>query len=162
MKNLQQPIFGNTCGKLYEEYIVLASANREKTLPLNSIKSIALSSSISLNSLLFMLLPLMLLLLPQLMGKEDGVIKISFYVMGCLFLVLSIIKAQRKYRIKIITSNGGALKIRVARENLKDAQKFTASVSKQLLKNDAKSKAILAEERLASAVFSTANVLPGK
>jgi hypothetical protein len=162
MKNSHLPVFGNTCGKLYEDYILLASENRERTLPLNSVKKITFSKSIALGSLLFMLLPCVLFVMPQFLNADDIVAKILMYGVGIVFLAVSIVKAEKKYAVKLYTKSGTVLKVRLIKENMRDAQKFVLETTKLLHKNKAAIKAAAADERLAENIFAAAPVLSGE
>lgn len=157
MKNSHLPLFGNTCGKLYKDYIVLASANRERTLPLNSVKKIRFSKDITITSLLFMLVPGTLFILPEFFESDDTFIKALLYATGILFFALSIFKAERSYTVKIFTNSGSVLKITLLKENMRDAKKFVLEANKQLDSNVAIRKAAAAEERLAENIFSVVN-----
>lgn len=131
------PLFGNTCGKIYNEYILLASENNERTLPLSSVKKITFSKRISLNSLLFTFLPAVLLVVPQFMESEDVFIKIVLYVLGILFLAISVYKAEMISKVNIFTTNGSVLKINVIKDNRREAKKFVAEATKLIVASKA-------------------------
>jgi hypothetical protein len=156
MKDSLLPVFGNTCGKLYDDYILLASENNERTLPLNSVKKITFKSRIALSSLLFMVLPALFFVLPQFMENEDAFIKAFIYAIGILFIGVSIFKAEKKHSVNIVTKNQSVFKVRVISENIRDAKKFTQEANKLLIKNEAMLKSELSEQRTAETIFTTA------
>jgi len=155
MKNLNLPLFGNTCGKLYDEYIVLASANRERTLPLNSVKKVTFTKSIAISSLLFMLLPGVLFILPYFLSSEDAFIKVLLYAIGSIIIAFSIFKAEQKYAVKVYTKNGSVLTVKLIKENMHDAKKFVSAAATLIAKNEAALKVAAADERLAGNIFSS-------
>lgn len=160
MKDLHLPVFSNTCGKLYNDYIVLASSNNERTLPLTSVKKIKFRQSIGLSSFAFMLLPFALLFVPNFINDADDIfLKVILYGLGILSLVAGILMAERVYTVKIYTVNNAVLKIKLIEENKRDAKKFVAETRKLLAISKAIVKAERTEQRTAENIYTTANVV---
>jgi hypothetical protein len=103
MKNLDEPLFSNTCGKLFNDSIVFASSRHENDIPAEQIRKVSLKKSVTWGSLLFSTMPLILFVLPRF-------VKDSF--------------------IHIRMANGSRQKISVADHNIKDAEKFIGQVMK--------------------------------
>jgi len=130
MKNREMPLFSNTCGKLFTDDIVFASAHKENTIPLHRVKSIAFKKSVTKGSLLFIIMPLVLFGLPYFVKPDETFVKIFLYGLGALLLAVCLLKAEKKYTIRIRMHNGTFYTIRVMKENIKDAQKFVSQASK--------------------------------
>lgn len=117
-------IFSNSCGKLYPDKIVLASANKETSYPLQSVSKLTFSKSFETTSFLFMLLPCTLFIFPRFLNSDESFIKFFLYGIGLSMLILSIVKGKRKYLLSMYLTNGTKRSVRVWEGNTKEAQKF--------------------------------------
>lgn len=123
------PIFSNSCGKLYPNKIVLASANKETTHPLQSISKLTFRKSFETSSFLFMLLPCALFIFPRFLNSDENFIKLFLYSLGALMLVLSIVMGKKKYSLTMHLVNGTKRSVRVWEGNTKEAQKFVTQAN---------------------------------
>lgn len=163
MKDSHGPVFANTCGKLYNDYIILASSHSERTLPITSVKKITLVKSVALNSALFMAVPLMLLTLPRVIeDPDDVVLKIMLYALGVISLLAGIMTTKINYAVKIRTVNNSVLKVNLIEENKKESKKFVDAAKKLIFHAKAIKKAELSEQRTAENIYNTANVIAGQ
>jgi hypothetical protein len=128
MKNLDEPLFSNTCGKLFNDSIVFASSRHENDISAMQIRKVSLRKSVTWGSLLFSTMPLILFVLPRFV--KDSFIQVLMYSLGVLLLAICILMAEKKYTIHIRMSNGSRQKINVSNHNIKDAEKFIGQAMK--------------------------------
>jgi len=122
-------IFSNSCGKLYPDKIVLASASKETSYPLQSISKLAFKKSFETKSFLFMLLPCTLFVFPRLLNSDENFIKLFLYALGVCMLVLSIVKGKKKYTLTMYLTNSTTRSVSVWEGNIKEAQKFVSQAN---------------------------------
>ena len=134
MTTLELPQFSNSCGKVFADKIILASANKESEVPLKDIKKASFTSRPHNKSLFFIALPAMLFVFPFFSGEEDTFINIVFIALGILLMVVSITQANRKHTLNVKLASGSTIGINVWEGNLKDAKKFTSMVNSKLTK----------------------------
>jgi len=129
MQSLNSPVFSNTCGKIYPEKIVLASAYKETAYPISNIKKLTFRRSFETTSFLFMLLPCALFILPSFLTTEEVFSKYFLYAVGTIMLVLSIVMGKKKYSLNMYLADGSQRTVRVWEENTKEAKKFIAQAN---------------------------------
>lgn len=147
MKSTNQPVFTNTCGKIYPGRIILASANQEKTLEMGSLSSLSFRSGIALSGLLFAALPAIFFVLIFAIKHEEFYLKVIFAILGTVGVILSLLKAKRSHTLSIKMANGEKQTINVWHGNVKEAKKF-ADIANKVLKSYRKSELAETDEAL--------------
>ena len=132
MKKLHMPLFSNSCGKIFANTIVLASANNETELSLQSIKKFSFKKSITPSSLFFIMLPLMLLVLPSFIEKDETFIASLFYIIGALLLITAIFKAEKAFSFTVYMKDGTARSVSVWEGNRSDAKQFVTKANEMV------------------------------
>ena len=125
MKKLETPVFNNSCGKIFNDKIVLASSHREDELAFEDVKKVKFGMTTSLKSLMWALLPSSIFVLLYLeRQKLDSSIffLLSFVAIG--ISVFSLIMADKSYYILFKTNDDLNVKVKVSVDNKKDAKKF--------------------------------------
>ncbi|RYJ41593.1 hypothetical protein [Flavobacterium beibuense] len=133
MKKLEMPLFNNSCGKLFNDKIVLASAHREEEIEFKEIKKIKFGFNVSLKSVMWALMPssiFVLLYLQRAMLDGAMFILLSFVAIG--ISVFSVVMAEKSYYVLIKLRGGQNVKVRVSVDNKKDAKKFADMAIKRL------------------------------
>lgn len=120
----QQPVFGNTCGKIYRDRIILATSHKESGFPFHEIKSLTFKQRFDVRGLLFACLPGALIAFPFIFKNEDTVVKVASAIIGVLGAALCIFKAQKRYSLHLETNSGRVVKVKVWHGNKKEAEKF--------------------------------------
>lgn len=129
------PIFSNTCGKLFADKVIFASALRETEINTKEIRNISFAGSISSSSLLFLSIPALLIVIPFVFFHESEVVlKYALTTIGVAFLIISLIKAQKNYRLKVNLKNGETITWNVWEGNLREANKFVQQVKNILVR----------------------------
>ena len=127
------PLFNNSCGKLFNDKIVLASAHREEEIEFKEIKKIKFGFNISLKSVMWALMPssiFVLLYLQRAMLDGAMFILLSFVAIG--ISVFSVVMAEKSYYVLIKLKGGQNVRVRVSVDNKKDAKKFADLAIKTL------------------------------
>jgi hypothetical protein len=128
------PLYANSCGKIFTDHIVFASSNKESGYALNTIKTLRFTKRYATGSIVFSFLPGILLLVPYFLGKEDKLTKVMFISIGLIGVVVSLLKAKANYTLNVITTSGRKNSISVWEGNKNDAQKFTDKANALILK----------------------------
>lgn len=129
-----QPVFGNTCGKIYRDRIVLATSNKESGFPFHEIKNLTFKQKFDPRGLLFACLPGAILAFPFVFKNEDTAIRIAAGVLGFLGVALCIFKAQKRYTLHMEMNSGKMIKVNVWHGNKKEAEKFVGKALPLILK----------------------------
>ncbi|MFP9113004.1 hypothetical protein ACLI1A_03630 [Flavobacterium sp. RHBU_3] len=116
-------VFANTCGKIFKDRIILAT-HKETTIPFRSIASITLKKRYDKSSLLFALLPAILIVLPYVFPKDTQDMKTVLLLLGVLGVIVCVLKVKKAYSLNLKTQSGRLVKIKVWEGNKKEAQKF--------------------------------------
>lgn len=135
MKKLDTPLFNNSCGKIFNDKIVLASANKEDEIELDEIKRVKFGLTVSVKSLMWALLPSSIFVLLYLeRAKLDSIMffLLSFVAIG--ITVTAVIMAEKSCYLLIKLHDGINIRVRVAIDNKKDAKKFAEIVNKRISK----------------------------
>ena len=132
MQELEIPLFSNTCGKLFADRIVFASANREKEILPQTLSRLTFTGSLTIGSILYMLL-FLAIAGGALFINIATVFKLGLFSMSMLLLLWFVLKGKRKYAINIYFKDGSARSIRVWEGNRKDAQKFVEQANRLFL-----------------------------
>ena len=127
------PIFSNTCGKLFADKVIFASALRETEIDTREIKNISFAGSVKTSSLLFLAVPATLVFIPYFFFHESEVfMKFLVTIIGVVFFTVAIIKAQKSYRLKVNLKNGETITWNVWQGNMREANKFVEQVKSRL------------------------------
>ncbi len=118
------PIFSNTCGKLFDDKVIFAFDNGEKEIPLSKIKVAAFLGRITNRFLLLIILPLPAYGLLDYINNFNGVFRIAGYGFAAFMSAMAFYFAKKKYHIVLDMVSGGKFTIRVSENNKKDASKF--------------------------------------
>lgn len=133
MKNLEMPLFNNSCGKLFNDKIVLASSHKEDEIDLKEVKKIKFGFNVSLKSIMWALMPssiFVLLYLQRQMLDTSMFFLLSFVAIG--ISVFSVVMAEKSYYVLIKLRDGENVRVRVSVDNKKDAKKFADMAIKAL------------------------------
>jgi len=117
-------VFANSCGKIYTDRIILASSNKESSYGLATVKKLTLKVRLETQSMLFILLPALLFIVPYFSDSEDTFARILFIGLGIALMALAIAKATKKYTLSIVMQKGPKKSIGIWEGNKKDARKF--------------------------------------
>ena len=128
----ENPLFANTCGKIYDEVATFAFEHKEKTIRLNEIEKVRTEVGITLKSFFVTLMPLSLLSFVYLIKDIDIVLKTILIALTVLFSAISLFNAERTFHLVLTLKDGAKLKIRVSENNRKDAEKFAVSLTKRI------------------------------
>jgi hypothetical protein len=137
MNTLDTPQFSNSCGKLFADKIIFASSDKETEIDLQNVKNAAFTSRPKFQSLVFMLLPLLLFAFPIFIHDAELFLKILFFGVGLLFLIVSVIKAQKNYTLSLYLKDGTSISINVWEGNRREAQKFADMIRAKLARRQA-------------------------
>jgi len=154
MKNFDVPLFSNTCGKLYTDAVVFASVSKESIIPIRDIKNISFKKSVVWSSLFFIPVPLAVFALSCLVSNNDAFVKMFLYFIGVLFMAICVFKVKKKYTIYIRMENKSLYAIRVAKDNIKDAQKFIYKATELIKEQRALAKIAATAYKKEEAAFS--------
>lgn len=123
-KDTDIPFFANTCGKLYPDRIIFASALRETVFKPTEIKKINLSKSVSVASILLILAPSAVFAIPLVSSHEDKWFDYMLYSLGFLMFCIAVFKAEKKYKLQVYLKNGKSVSWHIWKGNIKDVLKF--------------------------------------
>ncbi len=132
------PVFNNSCGKIFNDKVILASAHREDELAFEDIKKVKFGINTSIKSIMWALMPSSIFVLLYLeRQKLDSAIffLLSFIAIG--ISVFSLVMAEKSYYIRFRTKDGYNVKVKVAVDNKKDAKKFAEMCAKRLSRRSA-------------------------
>jgi hypothetical protein len=134
MTTLETPQFSNSCGKIFADKIVLATAHKESEVALSDITKINFIVRPQPKSLFFAALPAMLIALPYMTNEKDGLI-IGFFIAVSLILTgVALYNLNKKYTLSVKLATGNSMSINVWQGNQKEAQKFVAIVKSKISK----------------------------
>lgn len=125
MKKLEMPLFNNSCGKLFNDKIILASAHRENEIEFKEVKKIKFGMNTDLKSIMWALMPtsiFVLLYMQRNMLDAPMFFLLSFVVIG--ISVFTVAMSEKSYYVLVKMRDGENLKLRVSSDNKKDAKKF--------------------------------------
>lgn len=129
MNDNDLPLFSNTCGKVYIDRIVFASALKETSITPQSLKKVTFSRSIAISSIVIIILSCILFTSPLYLPQAE-----IFFIIGLMFLILSIAKAKKIYSITLYMKDGSVRTIKVWEGNRNDASKFVHKVQEKFFK----------------------------
>ena len=127
-----QPLYSNTCGKLYADKIIFASVLKETAFSPSEIKGISLHRHIRSSSIFFMVLPCLLFLMQFYLGDEEQGMKVVLVLAGALMLLMSVYKAEKVYSVRLSLKNGKVITWQIWKGNSTDAGKFIKAVKARL------------------------------
>jgi positive regulator of sigma E activity len=128
-------LFANTCGKIYHDSATFAFERKEKTVLIEELEKVKIEIGIVPKSFIMVLFPLSLLSLIYIIRDITPLIKTLIIFFTVLLSAVSLYNAERTFHIVLIMKDGSRLKIRVAENNRKDAEKFTESLKTKLERN---------------------------
>ncbi len=134
MNDSELPLFSNTCGKLFQDKVIFASAVRETEVKADDIKDVQLAMSISAQSLLFLLVPLPLFVMPFFLQPTEGALKVCIAAIGCIMMAMAVYKARKEYKLRLYLKNGMLIEWYVWRGNYTEAHNFVQKVRRRLLR----------------------------
>ena len=136
MKKLDTPLFNNSCGKIFQDKLVLASANREEEIEFEDIKKIKFGVTTSIKSLMWALLPSSIFVLLYLeRNKLDSAMFFLLSFIAIAITTVSLIMADKSYYLLIKLEEGLNIRVRVAVDNKKDAKKFMDIANRKISKS---------------------------
>lgn len=124
MEMEMMPLFNNSCGKIFRDEVVFASSNRENHLKAESIQGLKLKGTVSLKSLGWVIISSSFFGILYLEKNLEGWMYGLIFILALIFTGLSLYMLERHYYILLVKKDGTQYKIRVDKDNKKDAQKF--------------------------------------
>ena len=137
MNNLETPQFSNSCGKLFPDRILLATSSRETEFELSKVRNVSFKGRPEIKSLLFLIFPVILFILPTFIHNADAFIKVVFAAIGVLFLAVTLFNIQKKYTLTLYLKDNTRRSIDVWQGNRKEAEKFVEKVKLKLARRQA-------------------------
>lgn len=134
MENLEIPLYSNSCGKIFNDRLIFASAYKENVYYTKDISHVKTRSKFGLKSVATILLPFSLLLIPYFDNNLPVFMEVVIVAMMVLFFVIALIKTDAKYYIILHLKNGQAVKIRISKNNKKEAYKFLNAINEHHFK----------------------------
>lgn len=153
MKTTDQPVFANTCGKIFARKVVLATSASEKVLEMEDIRQMSFRKTIPVSGLLFAALPAILLIYAYTLPKEDTFLKVLFVILGATGVIVSLLKAKKQHMLTVKTADGEKFTISVWEGNAREAGKFADKVNGML--NNFKSNSPVKESEDVKVAMST-------
>ncbi|WP_116789861.1 hypothetical protein [Flavobacterium psychrotrophum] len=132
MKTTHQPVFANTCGKIFARKVVLATSTSEKVLEMEDIRQMSFRKTTPVSGLLFAALPALLIIVAFFLPKEDTFLKVLLGILGTIGVVVSLLKAKKQHTLVVKTADGQKFTISVWEGNAKEAAKFADKVNGML------------------------------
>lgn len=129
MNDNDLPLFSNTCGKLYIDRIVFASALKETSITPKHLKKVTFNRGVTISSIVIIVLSCILFASPLYLPQAE-----IFFIIGLAFLILSIAKVKKTYSINLHMKDGTIRTISVWEGNRKDASKFVTKVQEKFFK----------------------------
>lgn len=130
------PLFGNRCGKIFQDKVVLASTWEENHVELDSISKLKLVTRLELDSVLWVLICASFFLMLFFEKNLEGLVYAVIFGVSMVFTVLSVIMVKKNHHIMLLMNDGSKKKIAVSKNNKKDAEKFVAvAMNKRADKN---------------------------
>jgi hypothetical protein len=129
MKTTDQPVFANTCGKIFTRQVVLATSTSEKVLEMEDIRQMSFRKTVPVSGLLFAALPALLFIFAYTLPKEDTLLKVLFVILGAAGVAVSLFKAKKQHVLTVKTVDGQKFTISVWEGNAKEAAKFADKVN---------------------------------
>lgn len=125
------PLFNNSCGKIFNDKVILASPNRESHVKFDSIEKLEFKTRVSFKSLLWVLISSSFFLILYLERNLDGWLYALISAVALGFTILSLIMVEKNHHIMLQLNDGSRTRINVAKDNKKDAKKFVAIAKKK-------------------------------
>jgi hypothetical protein len=132
MTTSENIIFSNSCGKIFADEIVLATAYKETAVPIKDINKVSFTTRPKTQSLFFVALPAVLFAFPYLNGKTDMMLNVLFIGLGVLLMGVSIYNVNRQHTLTFKLGTGNNIAINVSQHNIKEAKKFAGMVKAKI------------------------------
>lgn len=120
------PVFNNSCGKIFNDKVILASSHRENHVRFDAIQKLEFVTKIDYKSLLWVLISSSFFLILYLERNLEAWLFVIIGLVALSFTVLSLIMVEKNYQILVHLNDGSKTRINVAKDNKKDAKKFVA------------------------------------
>lgn len=124
MEKLEVPLYFNSCGKIFDDKVIFASAYKENIFYVNDIAKVSMKTRFGFKSLISMLLPFGLLGILYLEKNLDFFVQAITVVIMLIFLVVAFVNTEAKYYIILHLKSTKNVKIKISKSNKKDAGKF--------------------------------------
>ena len=135
MNNLEIPLFNNSCGKIFNDSIILATKNREDKINFNDIKKVKFGITASFKSIIWALLPSSIFVLLYMERKElDSAIFFLLSFVSLAFTILALVMTEKNHYINVKLNEGLNVRINVSADHRKDAKKFVELCRKNMQK----------------------------
>ncbi len=132
MISLETPQFSNSCGKIFTDKIILATAHRESEVAVKDIKKISFTGRPQPKGLFFVALPVMLLAFPFITNEKDWFVNGIFIILGVLLTGFSLTQLSKVYTLNVKLNDGNTINIKVWEGNQKEAKKFVSMVKAKI------------------------------
>ncbi|SFQ77159.1 hypothetical protein [Flavobacterium akiainvivens] len=132
MTTLETPQFSNSCGKIFADKIVLASAHKETEVPLHELKKVSFTSRPLPKSLFFIALPAVLFAFPFVTNEKDWFVNAIFIAIGLILMGVSLFNVNKKHTLSLKLATGNSVSINVWEGNLKEAKKFANMIDAKI------------------------------
>lgn len=120
--------FSNSCGKIFADEIILATAHKESVVAIKDIKKVSFTSRPKPQSLLFVALPAILFVFPFFNNTTDTFMNVVFIGLGILLMGISLYNMNKQHTLTVKLATGSSIAINVLPHNIKEAKKFAGMV----------------------------------
>lgn len=138
MKLILNPLFANTCGKIFHDRIELASQCGDSVMYRSELAGAEVKSSLVPTEIVLACMPLILPGLSFFLTPEETGLKMLFILLGMGATMLMLYKGKRKHTLVIRFTNGKTRYSNIHPENITDARKFVKEVKKMMLNSKQK------------------------
>lgn len=126
------PLYFNSCGKIFDDKVIFASAYKENIFYVNDIAKVSMKTRLGFKSVLSLFLPFGLLGILYLENSLDFFVQAITVALMLIFLVVAFINTEAKYYIILHLKNTRNVKIKISKSNKKDAGKFVKKAQAHL------------------------------
>jgi membrane protein CcdC involved in cytochrome C biogenesis len=124
--------FSNSCGKIFADEIILATAHKESVIAVNDIKKVSFTSRPKPQSLLFVALPAVLFVFPFFNHSTDTFLNVLLIGLGVLLMAVSLYNLNKQHTLTVKLATGNSIAINVSPRNIKEAKKFAGMVKAKI------------------------------
>lgn len=124
MEKLEIPLYFNSCGKIFEDRLIFASAYKENIFDVSDIGKVSMRKKLGFKSVLSLLLPFGLIGILYLERDLDFIVQATTVVLTLIFFIVAFVNTEMKYYIILQLKSTKNVKIRISKNNKKDAGKF--------------------------------------
>ncbi len=134
MEKLEVPLYFNSCGKIFEDRLIFASAYKENIFDVSDIGKVSMRKKLGFKSVLSLLLPFGLVGILYLERDLDFIVQAITVVLTLIFFIVAFVNTEMKYYIILQLKSTKNVKIRISKSNKKDAGKFVEK-AKSVIEN---------------------------